>query len=310
MNSKQFKRIAELWAEVLEKKTLDPVNPKAVKKKFDDRKDKDIDNDGDVDSSDEYLHKRRKAIAKNEAMDEMQDCPDCDGSMENHEPDCPRAQKSDKKKLEDDKDLDADNSRKALKHDCATHVASEQWGFGECISGQHTLEEQADGTGIVTHYDIMFEHGIEMNVPIEELTIVAEKQHMHASTKAMGKPPFEPTPKSKLTKTDRFGNKIKDKNRAKHLAKKAMRGEAVDEAKQPDHAQKGKGEKMLDKFKGKGAKDMAKDNNIENPKHADITPEEEGHNDASKAGRVTKQSKGRNGDNLTVGDKTPPKGGK
>ena len=47
---------------VLEKK-LDPVNPKAVKKKFDDRKDKDIDNDGDVDSSDKYLHKRRKAIS-------------------------------------------------------------------------------------------------------------------------------------------------------------------------------------------------------------------------------------------------------
>ena len=43
---------------------MDPVNPKAVKKKFDDRKDKDIDNDGDTDSSDEYLHKRRKAISK------------------------------------------------------------------------------------------------------------------------------------------------------------------------------------------------------------------------------------------------------
>ena len=46
------------------KKKLDPVNPKAVKKKFDDRKDKDIDNDGDVDSTDKYLHKRRKAISK------------------------------------------------------------------------------------------------------------------------------------------------------------------------------------------------------------------------------------------------------
>ena len=29
---------------------LDPVNPDAVKKKFKDRKDKDIDNDGDTDS--------------------------------------------------------------------------------------------------------------------------------------------------------------------------------------------------------------------------------------------------------------------
>ena len=43
---------------------VDPVNKKAVKKDFDDREDKDIDNDGDVDSSDEYLHKRRKAISK------------------------------------------------------------------------------------------------------------------------------------------------------------------------------------------------------------------------------------------------------
>ena len=48
---------------VVEKK-LDPVNKDAVKKKFDDRKDKDIDNDGDVDSTDKYLHKRRKAISK------------------------------------------------------------------------------------------------------------------------------------------------------------------------------------------------------------------------------------------------------
>ena len=43
---------------------LDKVQPKAVKKKFKDRKDKDIDNDGDVDDSDRFLHKRRKAVSK------------------------------------------------------------------------------------------------------------------------------------------------------------------------------------------------------------------------------------------------------
>ncbi len=43
---------------------LDKVDKKAVKKKFNDRKDKDIDNDGDVDSSDKFLHKKRKAISK------------------------------------------------------------------------------------------------------------------------------------------------------------------------------------------------------------------------------------------------------
>jgi len=43
---------------------LDPVNKKELKGKHKDRKDKDIDNDGDVDSTDKYLHKRRKAVSK------------------------------------------------------------------------------------------------------------------------------------------------------------------------------------------------------------------------------------------------------
>ena len=43
------------------KEGLDPVDDAENDKKFKNRKDKDIDNDGDVDSSDEYLHKKRKA---------------------------------------------------------------------------------------------------------------------------------------------------------------------------------------------------------------------------------------------------------
>ena len=43
---------------------MDPVDHKSLKGKFKDRKDKDIDNDGDTDASDKYLHKRRKAISK------------------------------------------------------------------------------------------------------------------------------------------------------------------------------------------------------------------------------------------------------
>lgn len=46
---------------VLEKK-LDPVDDAENDKKFKDRKDKDIDNDGDVDDSDEYLHNRRAKV--------------------------------------------------------------------------------------------------------------------------------------------------------------------------------------------------------------------------------------------------------
>ena len=45
---------------------MDKVDPDQIEPEddFEDRTDKDIDNDGDTDDSDEYLHNRRKAIAK------------------------------------------------------------------------------------------------------------------------------------------------------------------------------------------------------------------------------------------------------
>ena len=49
-----IKKLTEAFSEVNEKKKMDPVG----------QEDGDIDNDGDKDSSDEYLAKRRKAIAK------------------------------------------------------------------------------------------------------------------------------------------------------------------------------------------------------------------------------------------------------
>lgn len=65
MKTSDIEKLGAAWASVvnanLGEKKLDPVNDKENDKKFKDRKDKDIDNDGDVDSSDEYLHKRRAA---------------------------------------------------------------------------------------------------------------------------------------------------------------------------------------------------------------------------------------------------------
>ena len=62
MNTEDIKRMARAYQAVTE--AMDPVNHKALKGKFKDREDKDIDNDGDTDKSDEYLHKRRKAVSK------------------------------------------------------------------------------------------------------------------------------------------------------------------------------------------------------------------------------------------------------
>ena len=54
--------------EELEEKKLDKVNHSELKGKHSERKDKDIDNDGDVDGSDKYLHMRRKKVSKIIAM--------------------------------------------------------------------------------------------------------------------------------------------------------------------------------------------------------------------------------------------------
>ena len=58
--------MAAAWEQVQEaaKKKMDPVDKSELKGTHADRKDKDIDNDGDVDKSDEYLHNRRKAVSK------------------------------------------------------------------------------------------------------------------------------------------------------------------------------------------------------------------------------------------------------
>jgi len=65
----------ELAQSIDEKKKLDPVDHDELDGDHDDREDKDIDNDGDVDSSDEYLHNRRKTVKKavknNEEVEEM-----------------------------------------------------------------------------------------------------------------------------------------------------------------------------------------------------------------------------------------------
>jgi hypothetical protein len=53
------------------RRSLDAVNPDELKGKHKDRDDKDIDNDGDVDGSDKFLHRRRQAIASKIKKEEV-----------------------------------------------------------------------------------------------------------------------------------------------------------------------------------------------------------------------------------------------
>ena len=57
----------------------------------------------------------------------------------------------DQQALAEAEDVNSASAEKALKHDCANHVKSEQWGDGQCIPGMHTLQETGDVSNVSTH---------------------------------------------------------------------------------------------------------------------------------------------------------------
>ena len=80
-------------------------------------------------------------------------------------------------KLAEPKGEEGKPSIKKVKHSCATKVEHAEWGEGNCIKGEHTLLE--DGT--VTHYDVMFDHGLEKNVAVEDIKVTREAVHEHVA---------------------------------------------------------------------------------------------------------------------------------
>ena len=89
----------------MEKKNLDPVG----------KEDADIDNDGDVDKSDKYLHNRRKAIGKAMKKEEY--------VQEGEMPDFIKSkmkEKHDEAHKDDDKKDDKKESKKKDKCECTT----------------------------------------------------------------------------------------------------------------------------------------------------------------------------------------------
>ena len=64
---------------------------------------------------------------------------------------------------------------KKVKHSCATKVEHSEWGEGNCMKEMHTLDEQ----GNISHYDVMFEHGLEQNVSVASLNVLVSEMHEH-----------------------------------------------------------------------------------------------------------------------------------
>lgn len=66
------------------------------------------------------------------------------------------------------------------KHNCATHVYHEQFGNGKTIYSQHA---DPDAEGNIAWYDVMFEHGIVRELPINEMKVLASESHERHSKK-------------------------------------------------------------------------------------------------------------------------------
>ena len=65
-------------------------------------------------------------------------------------------------------------------HMCAKQVVHEKWGKGDCIP---TMHAEATEDGHVAWYDVMFEHGIETRVAVEDLEITLAESHSHSKKK-------------------------------------------------------------------------------------------------------------------------------
>ena len=168
--------VLQVWQVAAEE--MDPVNPKAAAKKFKNRKDKDIDNDGDVDDSDEYLHKRRKAIGKamkSEGKENVNEVLPALAMMA-AKPVAKMVAKKVAKKVVGKKNEGLEDSPNPAnsQHLCAKNVVHEEWGEGQPVHGMHAMP---DVDGNIAWYDVMFEHGIEKGVSINELKITASEMH-------------------------------------------------------------------------------------------------------------------------------------
>jgi len=113
---------------------------------------------------------------------------------------------------------------KKVEHSCATKVEHAEWGKGNCLKEMHTLDEE----GNITHYDVMFEHGLEQDVPVPTLNILVSEMHEHVINDEKNevvegkkaKKDYDGDGKIESGKDEYFGSR--DKAIKKAMGKKAM----------------------------------------------------------------------------------------
>ena len=101
-------------------------------------------------------------------------------------------------------------------HDCATVVEHIVWGFGKPVYESHAIPTD---DGYVAWYDVEFEHGIEREVPTEDLKIYTTEAH---GEKTLNKGKKKPASKSKaepVKEEDREPAYVRNKDHYKDSAR-------------------------------------------------------------------------------------------
>lgn len=74
----------------------------------------------------------------------------------------------------------APGSMEGDKHMCASKVMHKEWKEGKTLFSQHA---EPNEIGLIEWYDVMFDHGIEKQVPTRDLEIMVSENHMSHTPK-------------------------------------------------------------------------------------------------------------------------------
>jgi len=256
---KDLQELMSLWqqVEIQEKKKLDPVG----------QEDGDIDNDGDTDSSDEYLKNRRKAVGK--SMGKSQKDEDCDCDLTD--------EKEPKKKV-------------AKKEACGSSYSKKE-GYGTKKESSAAYGASQQKIADKKKKDAMSSSDKDK---LGKLAALMKKEGKMACPKCKGEGCDHCDGKGyHSAKKETYGKKMKESNlfSSEELA-------AIEEKMGPG-ATGGAPEKM-GQTASAGEKKFADDHKKSDSKFE--TMQVKGTEDAKKAGHSGKQSPARRGDNLGNGD--------
>jgi hypothetical protein len=109
-----------------------------------------------------------------------------------------------------DEGLEDSPNKANSQHLCAKNVVHEEWGEGHPVHGMHAIP---NSEGEIAWYDVMFEHGIEKGVSINELNVIFETSHENHDKDDDDKKMLSAGKMSQLHQM------IKDKKSAEEIAK-------------------------------------------------------------------------------------------